>query len=92
MKKLLVTTALIMAATASIGQQLKTNSSSQTSPSKAKRGGVCGGPFIGGVSVLQCEHIGNATIAQIYEKGFRVVHMQDQKAGANYVTLVIEEQ
>lgn len=49
-------------------------------------------PFRGGDSVLQCEHIGKVTIKQIYEKGFRVVHMQDDKNTATYVMLVIEEQ
>lgn len=57
-----------------------------------KRGGVCIGPFRGADSVLLCEHIGKVTIKQIYEKGFRVVHMQDDKNTATYVTLVIEEQ
>lgn len=67
-----------------------TNASAQAAT--AKRGGVCIGPFRGGDSVLQCEHIGKVTIKQIYEKGFRVVHMQDDKNTATYVTLVIEEQ
>ena len=58
----------------------------------AKLGGVCIGPFRGADSVLYCEHIGKVTIKQIYEKGFRVVHMQDDKNTATYVTLVIEEQ
>lgn len=57
-----------------------------------KRGGVCIGPFRGADSVLVCEHIGKVTIKQIYEKGFRVIHMQDDKNTATYVTLVIEEQ
>jgi hypothetical protein len=57
-----------------------------------KRGGVCIGPFRGAESVLNCEHIGKVTIRQIYEKGFRIVHMQDDKNTATYVTLVIEEQ
>jgi len=56
------------------------------------RGGVCIGPFRGADSVLSCEHIGQVTIRQIYEKGFRVVHMQDDKNTASYVVLVIEEQ
>lgn len=43
-------------------------------------------------SVLNCEHIGQVTIRQIYEKGFLVVHMQDDKNAATYVRLVIEEQ
>ena len=55
------------------------------------RGGVCIGPFRGADSVLNCEHIGQVTIRQIYEKGFRVVHMQDDKNAATYVRLVIEE-
>lgn len=67
-----------------------TNASAQAAG--AKRGGVCIGPFRGGDSVLQCEHIGKVTIKQIYEKGFRVVHMQDDKNTATYVMLVIEEQ
>lgn len=67
-----------------------TNASAQAAG--AKRGGVCIGPFRGADSVLQCEHIGKVTIKQIYEKGFRVVHMQDDKNTATYVTLVIEEQ
>ena len=58
----------------------------------AKRDGVCIGPFRGADSVLHCEHIGKVPIKQIYEKGFRVVHMQDDKNTATYVTLVIEEQ
>jgi len=66
------------------------NASAQTAG--AKRGGVCIGPFLGAKSVLQCEHIGNVTIKQIYKKGFRVVQMQDDKNTATYVTLVIEEQ
>lgn len=57
-----------------------------------KRGGVCIGPFRGADSVVNCEHIGKVTIKQIYEKGFRIVHMQDDKNTATYVTLVIEEQ
>lgn len=56
------------------------------------RGGVCIGPFRGADSVLNCEHIGQVTIRQIYEKGFRVVHMQDNPNTATYVRLVIEEQ
>lgn len=67
-----------------------TNASAQAAG--AKRGGVCIGPFRGADSVLQCEHIGKVTIKQIYEKGFRVVHMQDDKNTTTYVTLVIEEQ
>lgn len=66
------------------------NANAQTAG--AKRGGVCIGPFRGAESVLQCEHIGKVTIKQIYEKGFRVVHMQDDKNTATYVMLVIEEQ
>ena len=56
------------------------------------RGGVCIGPFRGADSVVHCEHIGKVTIRQVYEKGFRVVHMQDDKNTASYVVLVIEEQ
>jgi hypothetical protein len=56
------------------------------------RGGVCIGPFRGADSVLNCEHIGQVTIRQIYEKGVRVVHMQDNPNTATYVRLVIEEQ
>jgi hypothetical protein len=56
------------------------------------RGGVCIGPFRGADSVVSCEYIGKVTIRQIYEKGFRVVHMQDDKNTASYVVLVIEEQ
>lgn len=67
-----------------------TNTSAQVT--NAKRGGVCIGPFRGSDSVLLCEHVGKVTIKQIYEKGFRVVHMQDDKNTATYVTLVIEEQ
>ena len=56
------------------------------------RGGDCIGPFRGAASVVHCEHIGKVTIRQVYEKGFRVVHMQDDKNTASYVVLVIEEQ
>ena len=76
MKKMLYV-AFIVAALAGM-----TNASAQAAA--AKRGGV--------YSVLQCEHIGKVTIKQIYEKGFRVVHMQDDKNTATYVMLVIEEQ
>jgi hypothetical protein len=55
------------------------------------RGGVIGS-FRGADSVLHCEHIGKVTIRQIYEKGFSVVHMQDDKNTASYAVLVIEEQ
>lgn len=58
----------------------------------AKRGGICIGPLRGGDSVLHCEHIGKVTVKQIYEKGFRVIHMQDDKNTATYVMVVIEEQ
>lgn len=84
MKKMLYV-AFIVAALTGI-----TNASAQAAGTK--RGGVCIGPFRGADSVLQCEHIGKVTIKQIYEKGFRVVHMQDDKNTATYVTLVIEEQ
>ena len=84
MKKMLYV-AFIVAALAGM-----TNASAQAAG--AKRGGVCIGPFRGADSVLQCEHIGKVTIKQIYEKGFRVVHMQDDKNTATYVMLVIEEQ
>lgn len=84
MKKMLLL-AFIVAAVSSM-----TNASAQAAG--GKRGGVCVGPFRGADSVLLCEHIGKVTIKQIYEKGFRVVHMQDDKNTATYVTLVIEEQ
>ncbi len=84
MKKMLYV-AFIVAAFAGM-----TNASAQATGSK--RGGICIGPFRGADSVLQCEHIGKVTIKQIYEKGFRVVHMQDDKNTATYVMLVIEEQ
>jgi hypothetical protein len=60
--------------------------------SGALRGGVCIGSFQGADSLMNCEHIGRVTIRQIYEKGFRVVHMQNDKNTATYVMLVIEEQ
>lgn len=41
------------------------------------------------VETLPCEHLGKVTI---YERGFRVVHMQDNKNTVTYVRLVIEEQ
>lgn len=84
MKKMLYVAFIVAALTG------MTNASAQAAG--AKRGGVCIGPFRGADSVLQCEHIGKVTIKQIYEKGFRVVHMQDDKNTATYVTLVIEEQ
>ncbi len=84
MNKMLIA-AFIVAALAGM-----TNASAQAAG--AKRGGVCIGPFRGADSVLNCEHIGKVMIRQIYEKGFRIVHMQDDKNTATYVTLVIEEQ
>jgi hypothetical protein len=82
-KKLLA--ALVIAALVGI-----TDAHAQTAG--GRRGGVCIGPFRGADSVLACEHIGKVTVRQIYEKGFRVIHMQDDKNTATYVTLVIEEQ
>lgn len=84
MKKMLLL-AFTLAALASM-----TNANAQAAGTK--RGGVCIGPFRGADAVLNCEHIGKVTIKQIYEKGFRVVHMQDDKNTATYVMLVIEEQ
>lgn len=84
MKKILIS-AFIMTALSSMA-----NANAQAAG--AKRGGVCIGPFRGADSILNCEHIGKVTIKQIYEKGFRVVHMQDDKNTATYVMLVIEEQ
>ena len=71
MKNMLIAAFIVAALTG------MTNASAQAAG--AKRGGVCIGPFHGADSVLQCEHIGKVTIKQIYEKGFRVVHMQDDK-------------
>ncbi|MCW5323662.1 hypothetical protein D5039_21710 [Verminephrobacter aporrectodeae subsp. tuberculatae] len=84
MKKMLFV-AFIVTALASM-----TNASAQSAG--MKRGGICIGPFRGDDSVLNCEHIGKVTIKQIYEKGFRVVHMQNDRTFDLYVTLVIEEQ
>jgi hypothetical protein len=80
-----ISAALVLAALVGV-----TNASAQTAG--AKRGGVCIGPFRGADSPLLCEHIGKVTVRQIYEKGFRVIHMQDDKNTAAYVTLIIEEQ
>lgn len=41
---------------------------------------------------IACEIIGKATIAQIYEKGFRVVAMVHHPQHPSFVTILIEEQ
>jgi hypothetical protein len=62
---------------------------------KPKRGGWCiCNAFRGPESPFNCEHIGVVTIAQIYDKGWRVVLKQDLK-GFNIggiTELIIEEQ
>lgn len=84
MKKMLYA-AFIVAALADM-----TNASAQAAA--AKRGGVCvSAPSV--VATRCCSANTSAeVIKQIYEKGFRVVHMQDDKNTATYVMLVIEEQ
>lgn len=58
-----------------------------------RKGGFCVcNQFRGTPSVFQCEHLGNVTISQIYEKGWRVVIKQDVRGVVSAVELVIEEQ
>lgn len=43
-------------------------------------------------SIFSCQHIGDVTIAQIYEKGWRVVIFDNNPKIYPTVTLIIEEQ
>ena len=79
MKKML-NVAFIVAALAGMS-----NASAQaTGP---KRGWVCKGLF--SLEILRCENIGDVTIKQIYEKGFKVVQMHSL---GQSLLLIIEEQ
>ena len=60
------------------------------------KGGTCSG-FTNGQTIssslqFNCQHIGNVTISQIYEKGFRVVTTYFYGMGSAWAYLVIEEQ
>ncbi len=63
----------------------------QTQPYK---GGVCGAfSFSGPDTRFDCEHLGkDLTIKQIYEKGWRVVTIGQNKQGGTWTYLLIEEQ
>lgn len=64
----------------------------KTEASPPKRGGICiAFAFTGTDSAFKCEHLGQVTIKQIYEKGFRVVVQHDIRNTAG-VALIIEEQ
>lgn len=57
------------------------------------KGGVCvSNNFNGGDSIFICDHIGQNTISQIYEKGWKVVTYSQHMQFKNTVTLVIEQQ
>ena len=84
MKKILYVS-LLVAALAGMS-----NASAKTSG--VKRGGICNGDFIHYGPMLSCEHIGEVTIKQIYEKGFRVVLMNHYNNTSTYVRMIIEEQ
>lgn len=58
------------------------------------RGGLCiSHTFQNTSSVFTCDHIGQNTISQIYEKGWRIVstYTQDHR-GYHTTTLIIEQQ
>lgn len=58
-----------------------------------QKGGACGArSYDGPHTVFDCEHIGKVKIAQIYEKGWRVVSMGQPKDGGTFTYLIIEEQ
>lgn len=61
--------------------------------SRARKGGycVCNG-FTGANSVFKCEHLGEVTIREIYEKGWRIVLKQDVPGVSAAMGLIIEEQ
>ena len=57
------------------------------------KGGVCvSNHFTGGDSIFVCDLIGQNTISQIYEKGWRIVTYSQHSQFKNTVTLVIEQQ
>ncbi len=57
------------------------------------RGGVCGASsFDGPNTTFDCEYLGKVKIKQIYEKGWRVVSIGQDKTGGTWTYLLIEEQ
>jgi len=57
------------------------------------KGGVCiSDSFKGKFSLFACEHIGQVTINQIYEQGWKVVNTYSPSRGASHTTFLIIEQ
>lgn len=62
-------------------------------PKGQVKGGAClTNNFTGGRAVFTCDHIGQNTISEIYEKGWRVVSFSQNLQFKNTVILVIEQQ
>lgn len=58
-----------------------------------QKGGVCiSNSFTGADSVFNCEHIGHATVKQIYSNGWRVVTTNHSPELPGTLILIIEEQ
>lgn len=74
-----------------------TVTSAESAPVPPLKGGTCWAN-IGMKAALDpstqfsCELIGRVTVAQIYEKGFKVTSMAYNPVQPVYVTLIIEEQ
>jgi hypothetical protein len=69
---------------------LSTAANAQAGPAK---GGVCGTNYFAGYDTkFDCEHLGKVTVKQIYEKGWRIVAMNQQKESGTWTYLIIEEQ
>lgn len=58
------------------------------------KGGVCiTHVYKNASSVFSCQHIGDVTISQIYEKGWKIVSSYSQQGpGYHTTTLIIEQQ
>lgn len=58
-----------------------------------RKGGYCvSNNFDGANAVFKCEHLGQVTIREIYEKGWRVVLKRDVPRVSAAMGLIIEEQ
>lgn len=58
-----------------------------------QKGGICiSNSFTGADSVFNCEHIGQATVKQIYSNGWRVVTTNHSPELPGTLILIIEEQ
>jgi len=111
MKAFVVAAAVVVASLAPVASDAQSNAGPGGN-GKAKRGGACSTHFAKTQEALQqtpagqwtdartlflCDHLGLVTVAQVYEKGFRVVGVsRGQPVTAHISTapaiLIIEEQ